>query len=246
MIVMKTVCKKIGLFLFILLIIFSNENIFGQEKGEAVPGFKPDTIFTFHSPRPLISVPPSERFYEHGWGFDLALSNNGFGFGLFMQRALSKDINIVANILFSGARNTDEMVSYFTDGFNYIDSIKGKIHRLTMIPLTIGLEQNIFTNSLTESFRPYIAGGVGAALILSSPYTWNDWIKDVINQKPYIRFAGYIGIGANFSAKSQSIKELNIKYYFIPFGGSGLESILGSPITDFGGLFISLNIGFKY
>ena len=243
---MKKVYKKFGLFLFILLIVFSNENIFGQEKGEAVPGYKPDSVFTFHSPRPLISIPPSERFFEHGWGFNLALSNNGFGFGLFMQRALNKDMNLIANLMFSGARNTDELVSYFTDGINLIDSIRGKIHRLTLIPLTIGLEQNLFTNTLTESFRPYISGGIGAALILSSPYTWNNWFKDVVNQKPYIRFASYIGIGANFSAKSQSIKELSIRYYFIPFGGNGLESIQNSPIIDFGGLFISINIGFKY
>ena len=244
--VIKSNYQKSGLFCVILFLVSNLTNCFSQEKGEAVPGFKSDSVFVFHSPRPLISVPPSQRFYENGWGFHLTLSNNGFGFGAFYQKSVNKDLNLNASLLISAARNTDEIVNLYSDGYNYIDSIPGKIHRLTLIPITFGLEQNIFTNLLTESFRPFISGGVGTALILASPYTWNDWFKDVGNQKPYLRFSAFIGAGANFSGKSQSIRELSIRYYFIPFGGNGLESILGNPIHDFGGLFITLTIGFRY
>lgn len=237
---METLCKKYGVY---LLIVFVSEIAFAQEKGEAVPGFKPDSVITFHSPRPLISIPPSQRFYENGWGFNITLSNNGFGFGLFMQRAINKDLNLIGSLLFSGARNTDELDYYFPD--LGIDSIPGKIHRLTLMPLTFGLEQNLFTNILTESFKPYLCGGIGPAFIFASPYTQN-WFTDVVHQDTYVRFAGYIGIGANFSSKSQTIMGVNIRYYYIPFGSHGLESIIYNPIKDFGGLFITLNVGIKY
>jgi hypothetical protein len=35
-----------------------------------------------------------------------------------------------------------------------------------------------------------------------------------------------------------------IRYYYIPFGGNGIDSIKDLPMKDFGGLFIALGIAF--
>jgi hypothetical protein len=34
-----------------------------------------------------------------------------------------------------------------------------------------------------------------------------------------------------------------LRYYTIPFGGEGLESIQGVPINNFGGVFLTLSVG---
>jgi hypothetical protein len=43
----------------------------------------------------------------------------------------------------------------------------------------------------------------------------------------------------------KSYVTLDARYYLIPFGGEGLESIRGRPMKDFNGLFISLAIGIR-
>lgn len=85
----------------------------------------------------------------------------------------------------------------------------------------------------------------------------------------YIRPAGFIGVGADFGFNKKNLSRLQIRYYYIPFlGGNqkdefgndlvdennkpipkGLYSMLplvADPISNFGGLFISLSIGTKF
>jgi hypothetical protein len=53
-------------------------------------------------------------------------------------------------------------------------------------------------------------------------------------------------MGANFGSNNKTLVSANIRYYIIPFGGEGLESIKDLPITQFGGIFLSLSFGTKF
>jgi hypothetical protein len=214
-----------------------------QEKGEPIPEFKPDSTYVFLSPRPLVSIAPALRFYENGWGLNMLLSNFGYALGMFYQRNLSQDFLLFVSLYITGARKSDEFDVYNSNTGNY--EIQDKINRLYLFPLMFGAQYAPFSKSLGESFKPYAEVGIGPSFIVSTPYD-REFFNAFKYSSGYIRFGGFIGIGSNLSSKGQSILGLNIRYYFIPFGGSGLESIIDQPMTDFGGLFISLNIGTRF
>lgn len=89
------------------------------------------------------------------------------------------------------------------------------------------------------------------------------------NTITYIRPAAYIGLGSDFGFSKTNISRLSIRYYYIPFLGGNQKDEFGyelkdangnpipkgiysmhplrkGPITDFGGIFISLSIGTKF
>jgi outer membrane protein W len=114
-----------------------------------------------------------------------------------------------------------------------------------MFPLTFGLQYYILKDKLTDSFKPYFSAGAGPTLILSTPYE-KEFFNSFGYGTFYGRFGGFVGLGANLGANSNSLLGLNLKYYFIPFGGKGIESIQDFPMKDLGGVFLSLTVGTKY
>lgn len=220
-----------------------------QIKGEppSEPIFNPDTVFIFESPRPLINAKLNPENMDNAWGIDLILSNNGFGGGLFWQQNINKDLLTFASIYFSGARNTDEFdYRYFDPYTGTIEyRVPNKVNRLFMFPLMFGLQNYLFTETLTDSFRPYFLAGLGPTFILSTPYE-REFFNSFGYADFFIRFGAMLGLGSEVSGVGNTIISVNLRYYYIPFGGDGLQSILNNPIKDFGGIFLSISIGMKY
>ena len=106
-----------------------------------------------------------------------------------------------------------------------------------------GLQKRLFRESLSESFRPFIGGGIGYAMILQVPYNQN-LIQTEQRTLAHGRPAAYLSLGSAFGNEGKTSLSALIRYYVIPFGGTGLDSIKNLPITDFGGLFIALGIAF--
>ncbi|MBK9248129.1 MAG: hypothetical protein IPM69_08470 [Ignavibacteria bacterium] len=169
------------------------------------------------------------------------------GAGVFYQRIFSDKISGFINLGISGARNTDEIEYY--DPYDQKTFIPGKVNRLFMFPLTLGVQYRIFADNIAETLRPFVSAGVGTTFVVAAPYedgTGNqyDIFQSFGYANSYSRFGGFIGVGANFGSVSKSVMGVNARYYFIPFGGNGIESIKGSPINDFGGLFLTLSVSF--
>jgi hypothetical protein len=218
-----------------------------QIKGIETPEETKDTVYTYVSPRPLIYNPETEEAEtKSAWGMDLVFSGNGFGMGVFFQQKFLKDWCFFSNLYISGARNTDELEFYDYNNQKYF--IPGKINRLYMIPLTIGIQKYLFKDILHNNLQPFVNLGLGPSLIISAPYLKyeNRFFTAMWNSDLYGRLGGFIGIGANIGAENKAFMSLNMRYYFIPFGKTGLESVKDSPIKDFGGLFLSLSIGKVY
>lgn len=231
-------------FLIILITsICSFQSVFSQVKGEPVKPFDPDTVFIFESPRPLIKAGDMETSATSNlWGFNLVFSDNGVGAGVFVNWTLDKNTSIFSNLYISGARNTDEIDYLYPDG-SY--RVPGKINRLFMFPLSLGIRKILFEDQLSESFRPFISGGLGPAFILSTPYE-REFFNSFGYASFFTRFNVFVDLGAYFGISQKSQSGVNIRYYYIPFGGDGLESIQGKPIHNFGGIFLSLIFGIPF
>jgi hypothetical protein len=237
----------INLLSLIIILFFSAFNLsYSQEKGAPPPKYNPDSTIIFQSARPLVNIGDLENPDHWAWGFDLIVSNNGFGGGLFLNKYFSKDLFVFASLYLSGARNTDENDQYIYDTTSGIWDWKvpNKINRLYEFPLMIGVTQSLFTDVLSENFKPYVSAGLGPSFILSTPYS-KEFFSAFKYSQFYVRFGSFVGIGANFVVSNKSLAALNLRYYFIPFGGNGLESLMNLPIKNFGGIFLSLSLGAK-
>ncbi|MDX9790738.1 MAG: hypothetical protein RBT61_07920 [Candidatus Kapabacteria bacterium] len=235
----------------ILFCLFVNR-LYSQEPGpDREPAFNPDSVIIFESPRPLITSLDKTKLKTNSYGLDVILSDSGFGFGIFWQKYLSESgIILYSNFVISGARNSDEFDQFINGRWQVLN----KINRIYQFPLTFGLQHFIFKDALSESLQPFLSLGVGPTFILENPYTYNrvpngeivEWFKSFSYANLHVRFGGSVGVGAYFGNLNNSILGVHIKYYYVPFGGEGLESIQGLPMSNLGGIFLNLTIGTVY
>ncbi|MFN9303667.1 MAG: hypothetical protein ACK6DA_12935 [Candidatus Kapaibacterium sp.] len=240
---MRYMLRKSGLSLLVMLItlLFSNSNIYGQ-----LPGLPPvdpsDTTMIFSSPRPLISDTNIFRARKQGFAGELYLSTHGFGFGFGYQWALNEQLVVSITLAGSGARNSDEFEVFDRTGIY----VPNKVNRLLMFPLLIGTRYRLFKDDITESLRPHVSAAFGGTFIMEGPYQGHEqnFFGSLPDARWYTRPGGYLGIGANIgNFGGGSALGVEIRYYSIPFGGKGLESIKDLPIDNFGGIFLCLNFG---
>ncbi|MCL5991895.1 MAG: hypothetical protein M1419_07315 [Bacteroidetes bacterium] len=226
--------------IFILLVSASSISLC-QVKGEEVKSFNPDTVFIYESPRSLVTPASKKPAQNEAWGVDLIFSKSGFGAGSFYQYSITKDLYAFASLYISGARNTDELEYVDQYGNTFVPNKK---NRLFMFPLTAGIQQYVLTDVISESLKLFVYGGLGPTFILSTPYA-REFFSAFSYAEYYTRFSTFLGIGADVGTGT-SLFTINARYYYIPFGGNGLESIRDLPIKDFGGLFLSVSLGKRF
>lgn len=219
----------------------------GTPEGPRKPG---DTVIVFTSPRPLLENDGLDKPATKAFGLDLIFSNSGWAFGGFYQTRIAEDLTGFINLFFSPYRSTDEIENVYLGN---IPVVYGKVNRLFAVPLTLGVQYRLFSKGLSDSFRPYIGAGVGPSLIIQTPYItegpngvpyYHEFFSSFGDATVHGRFGGFIGLGANFGAITKgNMIGVNMRYYIVPFGSPGLESMQGIPITNFGGLFLSLSVG---
>ena len=117
-----------------------------------------------------------------------------------------------------------------------------------MIPITFGAAYRLFSESLQESFRPFVSMGVSPTIIIQTPYIQDGIYYEFFNSfgqaQTHFRWGGQFSIGSNFGDPTDgSVIGVQLRYYTIPFGGDGLESVRGLPIENFGGVMISISVG---
>lgn len=229
--------------LVLVMIVMTNERIAAQIAGE-VPSPQQDSVIIFTSPRPLLEVRNGEPAVQAA-GVDLLFSGSGWGLGGFYQHLLAENLTGFVHLGISGRRNSDEFENAL---LGPIPVVANKVNRLFMFPLTVGVQYRLFSTELQESFRPFVSGGVGPTLIMSTPYLrdteYYEFFSSFGHAELHVRAGGFVGVGSYFgSVQTGSIVGVQVRYYTIPFGGDGLESIRDNPITNFGGIFLSLTIG---
>ncbi len=195
------------------------------------------------------------------WGLDILLSNNGFGLGAFHRREFTQDLSgfLTLSVAESKDEREVERYDYFGNVF-----VPGKLSRFLVVPLMVGVQYRLFREDITDTFRPYVNAGAGPTLIYATPFIEIiplqpsgfqlqevDFFKSLGKGQPHYTAGAFVGIGAIFGSGKSSNVGVNLRYYFTYLFGDGLPSlydintgeVVGTK-KDFGGFFITFNIGF--
>lgn len=240
-------------FILIIVVMLTSSALCAQQSEPAGEGPRGDTVFIFKSPRELITYDARTGNVKSAIAAQFYMSDSGPGAGFFYSHYFSPSTTAFFNFIVGGARNSDEfeqLVANQETGF-WEYRVENKINRLFTVPITLGLQKFVFANTISESLRPYIMAGGGSSLIIAAPYVENrqlgaektDWFGAFGDADFYFRPTAFAGFGAYFGSAERSLIGVDIRYYYIPFGGDGLESIKEQPIDNFGGLYLSLSVG---
>lgn len=197
----------------------------------------------------------------NAWGFDLLMSNNGFGAGLFLRHEYTDELAGFLDFAISDVKDEGEveLFNYYT-GQSYVPN---KINRLIYMPLVVGVQYRLFKDDIVDNFRPYLTAGAGPTLIFVAPYSSLQAVFDpttgqASNQYQPIEFfsslkygqlrytvGGYLGAGAYFGMDKGSLSGVNVRYYLSPYP-PGIQVMTNSVLKNFGGLYITLTFGTLY
>jgi hypothetical protein len=193
----------------------------------------------------------------NAWGFNILMSNNGFGAGFFLRHEYTDEIAGFVDFTISDVKDDGE-VEYFNywTGQSYVPN---KVNRLIYMPLVAGIQYRLFKDDIVDNFRPYLTAGIGPSIIFVAPYS--SLQTDPMSGQPYYSpidffsslkygrfrytFGGYIGAGAYFGLDKGSLSGVTVRYYFSPFP-SGIQVMTNSVLKSFGGLYITLTFGTLY
>jgi len=191
------------------------------------------------------------------WGFDLLLSDNGFGLGGFYRREITDVLAGTIAFAISDVKDDGEMeyINYYTGQ----TQVPGKKNRLLMLPLMASVQYRLFHDEIVDNFRPYVTAGAGPTTLFVSPYARLvdyangdgsvtqiaekvDFFESLKYGKAHTTLGGFIGAGAYFGKDRTNVMGLSIRYYFIPVP-AGIEVMQGGFVKEFGGIFITLHFG---
>jgi hypothetical protein len=202
---------------------------------------------------------------QNAWGLDILFSNGGFGLGAFYGREFNNDLFGFTNISISESKDDREVERF--DPYTQISFVPGKLNRFLVIPLIFGLQHRLFRDEILDTFRPYVNIGAGPTMIYATPFTEivrsNDGSLQQLRQveffeslgkgHPHYTLGGFIGLGANIGSDRSNILGVNLRYYFTYLFSGGIPSLydtrtgnVSSNKTEFGGFFITLNVGMAY
>jgi hypothetical protein len=234
------------------LIIIIISIFFGLNSFSSANSFPKDSLITFESPRSLIFDKTHSLLKTSAIGLDLDFSYFGFGAGIFWQKNIAEDWDLISDFTFSNVKNSDEFEPYYQN-INEFYTV-GKINRVYMFPLTVGIKKFLFSDELSDSFRPYLTLGGGPTFVLSTPYTRNriedapkvSFFDSFSDMDWMTRFGFYIGVGSEFQPNADFYSAINIRYYYVHYGGNGIASMANDPMKSFQSIFLNLSIGKRY
>lgn len=216
-----------------------------QKETDGTKVIPDDSVYVFVSPVPLAGSPRDRISDPTSFIIRLAISGNGYGLGLGYAYEVSSKWGIFADMIFSGARNTSELE--FQDPVTLAVFVPNKVNSLYIAPFCLGVRYTIPKDYVAENIAPYISAGAGSSAVIRAPY--NPFTGDVFSSLgqsiTYARPAGFVGAGILIESTESNYVSLDARYYLIPFGGEGLESIRGKPMKDFNGFFLTLAIGIR-
>jgi hypothetical protein len=182
------------------------------------------------------------RERRNALGLDLLLSNSGFGLGAFYRRQYTDDLYGFGTFSISEVKDDREVEQY--DIVTGETIVPGKINRFLLLPLIFGVQDRLFREDITDNFRPYITAAVGPTLVYSAPYN-REFFNSLGHGQAHYTVGGYVGFGAFFGLDPSSLVGVSFRYYFVPLKDQ-IESLEGQYMRQFGGFFITINVGTMY
>ncbi len=199
--------------------------------------------------------------YGTGAGFQILLTNSGFGLGGYYHRPASRSLKFLLD--FSLGSGKDEREQKFYNALTGASYIQNKANYLLLIPVQIGLQRRLWREQIADNFRPYLQLSVGPTFGWLYPYFQDrngnrrydpeigERIYDVFQAFPKGRLrtgiGGMIVLGAYFGESMQTTQGLRFGYalHYFPHpiqlleGDAPPRRFLGTPV-------ISLTFGRLY
>lgn len=179
------------------------------------------------------------KFPPHSFGADIMFSEGGFGLGSFYRKAISDNLTFFTDFSISEAK--DEKEVEYIDYFGRV-VVFGKKNRIMLLPLNFGLQYRLLSESITDNLRPYINFGAGPAMAVTLPYDL-EFFSSFKKAHAYYTLGGYFGFGANFGLDKNSLLGINLRYYVIHLFNDKIEGMEQRYMKDFGGFYLTINIG---
>jgi len=256
--------KKRGVVL-IWLVVTTSIAVYSAEAGNIL---KRASMAASESASDSVQLEPQidQPSYRNAWGLDVLVSNDGFGLGTFYRREFSEDLSGFALLSVSESKD-DREFEQFDPFYPYQSVIPGKLQRFLVIPLTFGVQYRLFREDIMDNFRPFVNAGAGPTMVFAAPFvelttsstgsvqaTQIEFFKSLGRGQAHYTASAFIGVGANFGSEKSNVFGVNFRYYFTYLLGDGLPSLYregtqGEVIgkkKDFGGFFITLNVGMAY
>lgn len=177
---------------------------------------------------------------RNNWGLGFVYSENGFGFSSSFYAPVSRSTDFFLNLHFSGVSDSREIQRYDIYGNSVV---LGKVNRVYMMPLSIGLNKELFKGDIDGNFRPMISFGAAPTLVMYNPYD-RSFFNAIAYTKTQFAFGPYAGIGINYKQSKSTSLNVNLSYYYLPITGNGVESIENNVIKDVGGLQLTFGLNF--
>lgn len=182
-------------------------------------------------------------FPNNAFGLDIMFSEGGFGLGGFYRRQITQNVTVFGDISISESKEDNEFQYY--DWFGNPIPVSFKVNRVFLIPINFGLQYRLFQNSIHDNLRPYLNAGAGPTLVMTTPYQ-KEFFSAFGDAKTKFAVGGYIGLGANFGIDKSSLVGINLRYYFVHLFDDGVESLISRPRKDWGGFYLTINLGLMY
>jgi hypothetical protein len=172
-------------------------------------------------------------------GLDLLVSNSGFGLGGFYRRQYTDDLYGFCAFSISEAKDDREIELY--DYYTGETFVPDKVNRFLLIPIFFGVQDRLFREDIADNFRPYITAAVGPTLVYSAPYD-REFFNSLGHGQAHFTVGGYVGFGAFFGFDQNTLMGVSFRYYYVPLKNQ-VESLEGVYLKQFGGFFITINVG---
>lgn len=180
------------------------------------------------------------REVRNNWGLGFVYTESGFGLSGSYFFKLSKSSDLYFNLLFSNVTDSREMERSDLYGNTYVPN---KINRIFMMPLSIGLQKELFKGEIEGNFSPVINVGIAPTLLLANPYNRN-FFSAIGYTSAKFAIGPFAGAGLNYKQGDNMSLGFYINYYYLPVIGSQLESLQNSKIKNVGGVQLSLGFNF--
>lgn len=204
------------------------------------------------APEPL----DEQTDYGSGIGFQILLSNSGFGLGAYYHRALSPSTSFMTEVSI-GAGKDEKESKFFRFGNSYIPY---KANYMLMMPVQAGVLHRLFRDVIADNFRPYVQATAGPTLGWEYPYfgdengngeydSADERTYDSIGAIPKGEFRFGVGasvaLGAHFGLSKKVTQGVRIGYAFTHFfhGIQLLEPQVQEAQQNFGTPTITLTFG---
>ena len=183
---------------------------------------------------------PKKQEPRNSWSLGLNYGENGFGPYVSLYSHLGKTTDLAFNLAFSGVTDEREVERYDIYGGSVT---YGKINRVFMMPLSIGIRKELFKDDIDGDFLPIFNIGIAPTLVLTNPYD-QSFFSAIGYTQAHFAFGGFTGFGVNFSQSKTLSMSINFNYYYLPIIGGGVQSLYDNTITNVGGFQLGFGVIF--